>query len=276
MNRRNFAALAAASAAACAMSEAGFGRQQPAAHVSTEADVNQAMQLAMTKGPRLQIAMLVYPEFTALDLIGPHTFLGGLMNASVHLVWKDRSPVPLDRGGTALLPTTTLAECPRNLDVLFVPGGPGIVDVMQEQSSLDFLADRGLRAKYVTAVCTGSILLGAAGLLRGYKATSHWAYRDLLPLFGAVAVNQRVVTDRNRITGGGVTAGIDFGLTLLSTLFGENLAKAIQLANEYDPHPPFDAGTPEKAGLQITQAVLAQIGPRLEKVRELARKMNIQ
>jgi cyclohexyl-isocyanide hydratase len=117
------------------------------------------------------------------------------------------------------------------------------------------------------------MLLGAAGLLRGYKATSHWAYRDLLPLFGAVPVHQRVVIDRNRITGGGVTAGIDFGLTLLSILLGENVAKATQLSLEYDPHPPFDAGTPEMAGPQLTQAVLAQIGPRLEKVRELANKM---
>jgi cyclohexyl-isocyanide hydratase len=144
---------------------------------------------------------------------------------------------------------------------------------MQDRAFLDFLADRGGRAKYVTSVCSGSMLLGAAGLLRGYKATSHWAFRDLLPLFGAVPVNQRVVIDRNRITGGGVTAGIDFGLTLLSILLGENLAKATELSIEYDPHPPFDAGTPEKAGPQLTQAVLAQIGPRLEKVRELANKM---
>jgi len=220
-----------------------------------------------------EIGMLLYPGLNFLDLIGPHAVLN--RSTSVHLIWKNLDLLTVD-SGIAVKPTTRMEDCPRNLDVLFVAGGPGLTDVMQDRAWLEFLADQGSRAKYVTSVCSGSILLGAAGLLRGYKATSHWAYRDLLPLFGAVPVRQRVVIDRNRITGGGVTAGIDFGLTLLSILFGENLAKAIQLANEYDPHPPFDAGTPEKAGPQITQAVLAQIGPRLEKVRELARKMNNQ
>jgi len=219
---------------------------------------------------RPEIGMLLFPGLNFLDLIGPHTLLAH--SANVHLVWKNLDLLTVE-SGIAVKPTTKFEDCPKDFDVLFVPGGPGVVDVMQDQSSLNFLADRGLRAKYVTSVCTGSVLLGAAGLLHGYMATSHWAYRDMLPLFGATPVNQRVVTDRNRITGGGVTSGIDFGFTLLSILFGENLAKAIQLANEYDPHPPFDAGTPEKAGPQITQAVLAQMGPRLEKVRELANKM---
>ena len=222
---------------------------------------------------RPEIGMLLFPGLNFLDLIGPHTLLAH--SANVHLIWKNLDLLTVD-SGIAVKPTTSMEDCPRDLDVLFVGGGPGLTDVMQDRAFLDFLADRGGRAKYVTSVCSGSMLLGAAGLLRGYKATSHWAYRDILPLFGAVPVNQRVVTDRNRITGGGVTAGIDFGLTLLSVLLGENVAKALQLANEYDPHPPFDAGTPEKAGPQITQAVLAQMGPRLEKVRELARKMNIQ
>jgi cyclohexyl-isocyanide hydratase len=276
MNRRNFAALAAASAAACAMSEAGFGRQQPAAHVSTEADVNQAMQLAMTKGPRLQIAMLVYPEFTALDLIGPHTFLGGLMNASVHLVWKDRSPVPLDRGGTALLPTTTLAECPRNLDVLFVPGGlKGTIAVMQDEVVLDFLADRGSRAKFVTSVCTGSLVLGCAGLLNGYRATSHWLVRDILPSLGAIPVAERVVEDRNRITGAGVTSGMDFGLMLAAKLSSKTFAEMLQLINEYDPQPPLRAGSPSQAGAALTghlRQMMASGNERLRLAAEGSRK----
>jgi transcriptional regulator GlxA family with amidase domain len=222
---------------------------------------------------RPEIAMLLYPGLNFLDLIGPHTILASVAN--VHLVWKNLDLLTVD-SGVAIKPTTSMEDSPRNLDVLFVGGGPGLVDAMQDRACLDYLADRGSRAKYVTSVCTGSMLLGAAGLLDGYQATSHWAYRDLLPLFGAVPTKQRVVIDRNRITGGGVTAGIDFGFTLLSVLVGENRAKAIQLANEYDPHPPFDAGTPERAGAQITQAVLAQIGPRIEKVKELARKRSHQ
>jgi putative intracellular protease/amidase len=222
------------------------------------------------KRSRPEIAMLLYPGLNFLDLIGPHTVLAHFAN--VHLIWKNLDLLTVDLG-VAVKPTTSMEDCPRDLDVLFVGGGPGLTDAMQDREFLEFIADRGTRAKYVTSVCSGSMLLGAAGLLRGYKATSHWAYRDLLPLFGAAPVNQRVVVDRNRITGGGVTAGIDFGLTLLSILLGESVAKATQLGIEYDPHPPFDAGTPEKAGPQLTQAVLSQIGPRLEKVRELANKM---
>jgi transcriptional regulator GlxA family with amidase domain len=200
------------------------------------------------KRNRPEIGMLLFPGLNFLDLIGPHTLLAH--SANVHLIWKNLDLLTVD-SGIAVKPTTSMENCPRDLDVLFVGGGPGLTDAMQDRAFLDFLADRGGRAKYVTSVCSGSMLLGAAGLLRGYKATSHWAFRDILPLFGAVPVHQRIVTDRNRITGGGVTAGIDFGLTLLSILFGENLAMSIQLANEYDPHPPFDAGTPEKAGPQI-------------------------
>jgi putative intracellular protease/amidase len=220
-----------------------------------------------------EIAMFIYPGLNFLDLTGPHAVLARAAN--VHLVWKNLDLLTVDTG-ISVKPTTRFEDCPRNVDVLMVGGGPGVADVMQDRECMEFIRDRGSAAKFVTSVCNGSILLGAAGLLRGYKATSHWAFRDLLPLFGAIPVNQRVVTDRNRITGGGVTAGIDFGLTLLSVLLGEDLAKATQLGIEYNPQPPFDTGTPEKAGPQITQAVLAKIGPRLEKVRDLARKMNIQ
>ena len=270
MKRREFLkpALGAAVFSAIPSALVSFGQAEAA-----QPNAHERSNMSEPSKSRPEIGMLLFPGLNFLDLIGPHTLLAH--SANVHLIWKNLDLLTVD-SGIAVKPTTKFEDCPKDLDVLLVGGGPGLTDAMQDRVFLDFLADRGGRAKYVTSVCTGSILLGASGLLRGYKATSHWAYRDLLPLFGAVPVNQRVVTDRNRITGGGVTAGIDFGLTLLSILFGENLAKAIQLANEYDPHPPFDAGTPEKAGPEITQAVLAQMGPRLEKVRELVRKMNIQ
>jgi cyclohexyl-isocyanide hydratase len=196
--------------------------------------------------------MLAYPGMFSLDLVGPHAFLSGLMNVEVHLLWKTKEPV-MAAGKLSLLPTTTLAECPKQLDVLFVPGGlPGTVDMMRDESVLGFLADRGSRARYVTSVCTGSLILGAAGLLKGHRATSHWAMRDLLPLLGAQPVDERVVEDRNRITGGGVTAGMDFGLLLAARLRGRDYAEMLQLMNEYDPRPPFQAGSPKSAGPAMT------------------------
>jgi cyclohexyl-isocyanide hydratase len=225
---------------------------------------------AARQSARLQIAMLVYPQFTALDLIGPHTFLASL-NADVHLVWKTREPVPLDRGGTAIVPTTTLRDSPRDLDVLFVPGGlAGTAAVMKDDSVLDFLADRGSRAKYVTSVCTGSLVLGCAGLLKGYKATSHWATRDLLPSLGATPVAERVVEDRDRITGAGVTSGIDFGLVLAARLRDPTYAQMLQLINEYDPHPPFHAGNPQEAGSALTAHLESRLAPGLKELEEAA------
>lgn len=209
-----------------------------------------------------EVAMLLYPGVTLLDLLGPQTVLAPSCNT--HLVWKNTDLLETD-SGVVMRATTTFEECPRALDVLFVPGGA--FEVMEDEEVLDFLASRGPRARYVTSVCGGSILLGAAGLLDGYEATSHWSVRDALALFGATPVKQRVVTDRNRISGGGVTAGIDFGLVLLAELLGEDVAKMTQLALEYDPAPPFDAGTPEKAGpavLDQMQAWLGSMGGTLE------------
>jgi cyclohexyl-isocyanide hydratase len=140
-------------------------------------------------------------------------------------------------------------ECPADLDVLFIPGGlEGSVAMMDEKELLDVLADRGSQARFVTSVCTGALVLGAAGLLRGYQATSHWYVRDLLGLLGATVATERVVVDRNRITGGGVTAGLDFGLELARRMRGEDTAQLIQLVLEYDPKLPLNAGSPEKAG----------------------------
>lgn len=194
-----------------------------------------------------QVALLIYPAMTALDMVAPQYAFASLMGATVHLVAKTRDPIVSDTGLT-ILPTSTFDECPRDLDVICVPGGStGTLAAMQDDTTLDFLADRGSRAKFVTSVCTGSLLLGAAGLLRGYKATSHWATRELLKEFGAVPTDQRVVIDRNRLTGGGVTAGMDLGLTLVAKLRDDFYAQGVQLMAEYAPQPPFNAGTPATA-----------------------------
>ena len=171
-----------------------------------------------------------------------------ILRCRVDLVWKDRAPVWTDVG-IPFAATRTFTETPRDLDVLFVPGGiMGTTDCMNDPEVCGFLADRGARAKWVTSVCTGSLALGAAGLLKGYDATAHWAVADLLPLMGARHVDKRVVRDRNRMTGGGVTAGIDFGLTLAAELRGEEAAREVQLMIEYAPEPPFRNGTPADAG----------------------------
>jgi cyclohexyl-isocyanide hydratase len=220
-------------------------------------------------GVQPQIAALVYPNMVLLDLLGPHTVFN-LLRANVHLVAKDRAPVCVDVG-YSIAPTMTLAECPMELDVLFVPGGlEGTVALMDDPEVLNFLATRGARSRFVSSVCTGSLLLGAAGLLRGYDATSHWYVRDLLALMGANVKTERVVRDRNRLTGGGVTAGIDFGLELARELRGEDYARLIQLVLEYNPEPPFAAGTPQHAGHALTQRVLEIRSPALAAAKEAA------
>jgi cyclohexyl-isocyanide hydratase len=197
--------------------------------------------------------MLLFPGLTQLDLTGPFEVLHRVPDARVHLVWKDTAPVRAD-SGLALLPTTALRDCPP-LDVVFVPGGAGQIPLMSDAEVLAFVRTQGLRARYVTSVCTGALVLGAAGLLEGYEATTHWAYVDLLPAFGARPVRRRVVVDRNRITGGGVTAGIDFGLRLAAEVAGEDVAKSIQLGLEYDPEPPFRSGHPDVAEPAIVERV---------------------
>ncbi|MGO9094220.1 MAG: DJ-1/PfpI family protein [Bryobacteraceae bacterium] len=207
----------------------------------------------------LHIGMLLYPRLTQLDLTGPFEVFALLANTRVHLLWKTREPVE-SATGMSILPTLTLEECPA-LDVLFVPGGPGQVELMDDEAALEFLARQGAQARYVTSVCTGSLLLAAAGLLNGYRAACHWMARDDLALLGAIFVAERVVLDRNRITGAGVTAGIDFALTLAAFLRGETQAKAIQLALEYDPAPPFQSGSPERAGPGLVAVLLKHREP---------------
>jgi len=197
-------------------------------------------------------AMLLYPGLTLLDLIAPHTAFSPVMD--VLLVWKDLGPITSD-AGVRVHPTTTFAQCPDEVDVLFVPGGRDQAATAEDEEVLEFLEDRGGRARYLTAVCGGSLILGAAGLRRGHRAATHWTGRDVLGLLGAENVSERVVVDGNLITGGGVTAGLDFGLVVLARMFGDDVAKMAQLAMEYDPQPPFDAGSPEKAGPRLADLV---------------------
>jgi cyclohexyl-isocyanide hydratase len=214
----------------------------------------------------IQIGILLYPNVTQLDATGPAQVLSRVPGAKMHMIWKTRDPVPTD-AGFSIVPTTTFADCPQ-LDVICVPGGGGQVEVMVDPEALEFLRKQAAKARYVTSVCTGSLILGAAGLLKGYKSACHWAWRDMLKDFGATPVAERVVRDRNRISGGGVTAGIDFGLTLAAELAGEEAAKSIQLVLEYDPQPPFDSGSPEKAGVERVKRIRERLAPLLESRRK--------
>lgn len=239
-------------ASAAGLAAAGL-RAAPAAEVAAGTTTSHDMsQVPASWMGTEQIAFLIYPEFTALDMVGPHAMLTGLLGATTHIVGKSKDVVRSDTG-LAFQPSASFDECPADLDIICVPGGAtGTLAAMQDDGTLRFLRDRGLRAKFVTSVCTGSLLLGAAGLLTGYKATSHWAAVSLLPLFGATATEGRVVRDRNRITAGGVTAGIDFGLSLVGQLRDRQYAECVQLMAQYAPEPPFDAGTPDKAPPDVT------------------------
>ena len=214
----------------------------------------------------LAIGILIYPNVTQLDATGPDQVLARVPGATLHMIWKTREPIPTD-AGFSIVPNTTFADCPK-LDVICVPGGGGQVALMTDPETLDFLRKQAETARYVTSVCTGSLVLGAAGLLKGYRSACHWAWREMLSDFGAVPVAERVVRDRNRISGGGVTAGIDFGLTVAAELAGEEVAKSIQLVLEYDPHPPFDSGSPEKAGPERVQRLRERLAPMLETRRK--------
>lgn len=219
------------------------------------------------------IAILLYPHCTALDLVGPQHMFSALMGARMHFVAKSADVVVTDTG-LPIQPTRTFADCPDDLLILCVPGGAtGTLAAMQDEATLAFVRDRGSRATYVTSVCTGSLILGAAGLLQGYRATSHWLTIDLLPNFGATPVRERVVHDRNRITGGGVTAGIDFGLSIVKALCDLDYAKGVQLLAEYDPAPPLDAGSPEKAGEGPTQLVRSYVAGFLQQAEQVCQTL---
>lgn len=199
------------------------------------------------------IGMLLFPRLTVLDLIGPYEVFSRMPNTLIHLVAANLDPVVSEKG-LAVIPDTLLAGSP-SFDVLFVPGGNGVNEMLEDGQCLGFLKKQGEQARFVTSVCTGALLLGAAGLLRGYRATTHWLSLELLPLLGAEPVAERVVIDRNRITGGGITAGIDFGLTLAALLHGDSVAQEIQLMLEYDPQPPFDSGSPASADEAVAEEI---------------------
>jgi cyclohexyl-isocyanide hydratase len=214
-----------------------------------------------------RIGFLVFPGITQLDMTGPHEVFARLPGSEIHLVWKSLEPIAA-QGGLRLMPTTTLDACPQ-LDLVCVPGGPGMNVLLTDDDVLAFLRRQAAGARYVTAVCTGALVLGAAGLLRGKRATTHWMSHHLLAPFGAIPVAERTVIDGNVITGGGVTAGIDFALKVAAEVAGEDVAKAIQLSIEYDPHPPFDAGSPQSAGEAIV-ARQKQAGVTAQAAREAA------
>lgn len=217
----------------------------------------------------LRFGILVFPQVQQLDLTGPYEVFASVPGSEVHLIWKDRAPL---RAATGLMltPTTTFAECPA-LDVLCVPGGAGVNALLQDEPVLAFLRERAGTVRYLTSVCTGSLVLGAAGLLKSRRATTHWNALDFLPRFGAVPVEARIVQDGELITAGGVTSGIDFGLTLIAELLGEAEAQTIQLALEYAPQPPFAAGTPREAPEEVLAAARKRLsGSRAERERILA------
>jgi cyclohexyl-isocyanide hydratase len=206
----------------------------------------------------LQIGLVLFPKLTQLDLTGPLQVFSGVPGAVVHLLWKRIEPIPTDSVLT-LMPTMTFADCPQ-LDVVCVPGGAGINEAVNDEEVLDFLRRQAEGARYITSVCTGSLVLGAAGLLDGYRAATHWSARDYLAPFGATVSTERVCVDRNRVTGGGVTAGIDFALTLVSILIDRPTAETIQLGIEYNPAPPFNAGSPETAPANVLARARERIG----------------
>ncbi len=207
----------------------------------------------------LQIGLVVFPRVTQLDLTGPVQVFSSVPGAKVHLIWKRIEPVASD-SVLVLTPTITFADCPQ-LDVICVPGGFGTDDMVNDEEVLDFLRRQAVGARYITSVCTGSLVLGAAGLLRGYRATTHWSAMDNLAPFGATPTKTRVCVDRNRITGGGVTAGIDFALTLVSIMVDRQTAEAIQLRLEYNPAPPFNSGSPDTAPPEILALMKERIAP---------------
>lgn len=222
-----------------------------------------------------KIAFLVYPKFTALDMVGPHYMLGSLMGATTYVVAKTKEPVVSDMGLT-FVPSHSFDDCPADLDIVCVPGGSdGTLAAMEDEATIAFLKDRGARAKYITSVCTGSLVLGAAGLLTGYKATSHWAAREVLKDFGAEPVDARVVTDRNRITGAGVTAGLDFGLALVAKLRDDTYAQSVQLLAEYAPEPPFNAGTPNTAPAPVREMMTAMFPKFVANAHAVAKRANV-
>src|SRR5580704_12953495 len=207
------------------------------------------LRKVLTMSTPLQIGLVIFPRVTQLDFTGPLQVFSSMPGAKVHLIWKRIEPVPSD-SVLVLTPTVSFADCPQ-LDVICVPGGAGTDDMVNDAEMLEFLRRQARGARYITSVCTGSLVLGAAGLLQGYRAATHWTAMEFLSAFGAVPTKTRVCVDRNRVTGGGVTAGIDFALTLVSMIADQKVAEAVQLRLEYNPAPPFNSGSPDTAPAEL-------------------------
>ncbi|PHY05714.1 MAG: thiamine biosynthesis protein ThiJ [Alcaligenaceae bacterium] len=197
--------------------------------------------------------MLIFQDMTQLDFTGPYEVFSKMTGCEVKVIAKSMQPV-VARGGLKFLPDMTFEESPA-LDLIFIPGGPGVSALMKDRVALEYIRHQAKNSRYVTSVCTGALVLGAAGLLKGYRATTHWLSLNLLPIFGATAMPDRVVIDRNRVTGGGVTAGIDFALAIAAQVNGEDAAKTIQLMIEYNPAPPFNCGHPDTADVKIVESL---------------------
>ena len=222
---------------------------------------------------QLKIGFLIYPGVIQLDVTASYQVLNFGPNIDTYLIAKTLDPIKSNEGLT-LTPTKDFDNCPQ-LDVICVPGGGvGQVEVMQDEVTLKFLQSQSEKTQYVTSVCTGSMILAAAGLLQGYQATCHWAFEEQLAMLGVEVVSERVVIDRSRVTGAGVTSGIDFGLTLLSLLLDEDTAKMAQLMMQYSPQPPFDSGTPETADSHITKALLQAGKPLIDAFMQQTKAMS--
>jgi len=263
-NRREFIGAAVAGAMGVAAMQA----------VTTRADEKPETDKKNSAKPGKEfVAILIYDGFTALDAFGPHHMFVQMNGADVHFVGRTTDPVTTD-SGVKITPSLSFIDCPQDLTVLCVPGGSfGTLAAADDDEIRGFVADRGARADWVTSVCTGSLILGAAGLLKDYQATSHWLALDVLEAFGAIPVKKRVVVDRNRVTGGGVTAGLDFGLDLVGQLRGDEYAESVQLFSEYDPQPPYDAGSPDKAPEALVQRLEAMSGLFEARAKQIAKRV---
>lgn len=226
------------------------------------------------KPTTLSVGMLLFDGLTQLDLTGPYEVLSRMPDTRVLLIAPTEASVRSEWGLT-ITPDATFANAP-SLDIVCVPGGWGVDAFLTNDELLDFLRARSARARFTISICSGALLLGAAGLLRGYRATTHWMSLDLLPLLGATAVHERVVRDRDRITSAGVTAGIDMSIALAAELFGTTVAQTIQLAIEYDPAPPFDSGSPRTAPESVRAAVSLASAPSLARRRSIIERLTLR
>lgn len=220
---------------------------------------------------KFAIGMLIFPDLTILDLTGPYDVFIRASCFEVYIVGEHTQLIKAE-GGFSIKPDYSFDDCPL-VDILFVPGGKGITPLLTNKTYHHFLQKLAVGAQYITAVCTGALLLAAAGLLAGYKATTHWRSLELLKMFGVEAIEQRVVKDRNRITGGGITAGIDFGLTLTALIGGESMAKTVQLLLEYNPEPPFESGLPQTAEPDILAMAMSITQPLFETRRAIIQQI---